>query len=234
MVSIPNGIWISFDIPTNSYHFVRNHLKSRQICPDFEWFSLRMFWTIAIAWPFEKWTIKILPSKSLDFEWSYFRFPLYQTMANRTFDHRASPVFGYPLLHTWFFIWEAFLREQFDPVKMDINGLKHCWLWSEILKTAVTPIHPPSNIIFLFYKNMYLKLIFSYANLNFLLSPSPSIHQSCNNWGGNSVLKQVLNLNFIFSFRTPSEISLVVSEGTNFSLYSQILIKFRSWFGQVI
>ena len=41
MVMISNGIWNpeaqTFEIRTNSRHFVKNHKKSRQKCPDFEW-----------------------------------------------------------------------------------------------------------------------------------------------------------------------------------------------------
>ena len=58
MVDNCNGIWNPegqpFEIPTNARHFVKNHLKSRQKCPDFEWPSFQM--------------VEIRPSKSLDFK----------------------------------------------------------------------------------------------------------------------------------------------------------------------
>ena len=82
LVRILDGIWNleaqSFEIRTNGRHFVINHFKSAQKCPDFEWSGFQMLGTIAIAkaQPFE-----IRPSKSLDFwmfldfKWSDFRSP---------------------------------------------------------------------------------------------------------------------------------------------------------------
>ena len=65
MVWILMWIWNldtqQFEIQTNGCNFVKNHLKSRQKCPNFEWSSFRMDGTIAIAIakarPFEKRTI---------------------------------------------------------------------------------------------------------------------------------------------------------------------------------
>ena len=53
MVQISNGIWNleaqPFEICTYGRHFVKNHLKSGQKHLDFEWSSLWMVDTIAIA-----------------------------------------------------------------------------------------------------------------------------------------------------------------------------------------
>ena len=74
MVWISNGIWNpeaqAFEIRTNGRHFVKNHLKSGQKCPDFEWL-------IAKARPFKADHLKIWPSKSPDFKGLDFRSPLY-------------------------------------------------------------------------------------------------------------------------------------------------------------
>ena len=48
-----------FKIKTNDHHFVQNHLKSGQKCPDFERSGFRMVETIAIA------IAKALPLKLL-------------------------------------------------------------------------------------------------------------------------------------------------------------------------
>ena len=41
MVWISNGIWTPeaqpFEIWTNGYHFVKNHVKTGPKCPDFKW-----------------------------------------------------------------------------------------------------------------------------------------------------------------------------------------------------
>ena len=75
-----------FEIQTNDQHFVKNHLKSRQICPDFKWSGFQMVGTIAIAiskaQTVENRTIcNMTFNKSgfqmfLDSEWSDFRSPL--------------------------------------------------------------------------------------------------------------------------------------------------------------
>ena len=80
MVWISNGIWNPeaqpFEIRTNGRHFVKNHLKSGQKRPDFEWL-------IAKARPFENRTIWNPTFKKSgfqmfpDFKWSDFRSPLY-------------------------------------------------------------------------------------------------------------------------------------------------------------
>ena len=65
MVWILNGILNleaqPFEIQTNGRHFVKNHLKSGQKHPDFEWSGFLMVGTIAIAIakarPFENRTI---------------------------------------------------------------------------------------------------------------------------------------------------------------------------------
>ena len=59
-----------FEIRTSGCHFVKNHLKSGQKCPDFKWSGFLMVGTKANhlkTAPFE-----ILPSKIPD-----FRSPLY-------------------------------------------------------------------------------------------------------------------------------------------------------------
>ena len=40
---------MGFEIQTNGRHLVKNHLKSGQKCPDFEWSGFHMVGTIAIA-----------------------------------------------------------------------------------------------------------------------------------------------------------------------------------------
>ena len=73
MVWIWNGIWNPeaqpFEIWTNGCHFVKNHLKSRQKCPDFEWSGFWMVGTIAAAiaktWPFEICSLQSLNFKCL-------------------------------------------------------------------------------------------------------------------------------------------------------------------------
>ena len=50
-----------FEIRTNGCHFIQNHLKFGQKCPDFEWSSFQMVgiiaMTIANTQPFENQTI---------------------------------------------------------------------------------------------------------------------------------------------------------------------------------
>ena len=76
MVRILNGIW-----NWKPNHFIKNYWKSWLNCLYFERSGFQMVGTIAIAIakpdhlktrPFEIW-----PAKSLDFEWSDFRSPLY-------------------------------------------------------------------------------------------------------------------------------------------------------------
>ena len=51
MVQIFYGIWNlkaswPFEIQKNGCHFVCNHLKSKQKCPDFEWFGFQKVVTV--------------------------------------------------------------------------------------------------------------------------------------------------------------------------------------------
>ena len=87
MVQISNGIWNQeaqpFEIGTNGSHFVKNHLKSGQKHPDFEWSGFQMVGTIAIAiakaGPFKNWIIWNPTFKKSgiqmfpDFKWSDFK-----------------------------------------------------------------------------------------------------------------------------------------------------------------
>ena len=52
IVQILNVIWNleaqPFEIQTNGRHFIKNHLKSGQKSPDFEWSGFQMVGTIAL------------------------------------------------------------------------------------------------------------------------------------------------------------------------------------------
>ena len=88
MVWISNGIWNPeawpFENQINGRHFVKNHLKSGQEHPDFEWSSFQTVGikAIAKAWPFENQTIfnltfnilngRILDPHCIDLFWTYY------------------------------------------------------------------------------------------------------------------------------------------------------------------
>ena len=81
MILILNGILNlerhPFEIQTNSCHFVKKHLKSRQKHLDFEWSSFQMVGTIAVAisWIFKIRLFKIQSSKKSRF-WMFLDFEL--------------------------------------------------------------------------------------------------------------------------------------------------------------
>ena len=79
-----------YEIRTNGWHFVKNHLKSGQKCPDFEWSGSPMLKHNHLK-----------SDQSLDFKWLDFRYPLYvffRIMFVRDFRYL---IIYRILLHTW-------------------------------------------------------------------------------------------------------------------------------------
>ena len=72
MVQILNGIWMKSGSLTiwnpDTQPIVKNHFKSKQKYPDFEWSGFQIVGTIAIARPFENQTIGNLIFKKSIFE----------------------------------------------------------------------------------------------------------------------------------------------------------------------
>ena len=89
IVRISDGIWNPESQPvefqTNGRHYIKNHLKSGQKCPDFDLSGFQMVGTIAIALPsknqtiwnpiFKKFGFQMFPV----FKWLDFCSPLYKT-----------------------------------------------------------------------------------------------------------------------------------------------------------